>query len=363
MNFLIFLTMTSLEIQDFINFKRFAIIISTNFQPEYNHETIALAYDFNDILNGRYSDFWSKHGGYKEDLVLFPNDNINVLWVNTNDKTDKNEVIFYKFIPDYIQHLQKLKLMNKIEDSKHFDPNHMYYRFYNFGTCVEKSLNHIYWNCKWNNIDVNGWSIRRINFMKKFGTVMKFSDLISQINEYIHSSLQNIKIEQPLKITLTEEQEYKLQNYNIILLESNIKSRKINDLVEINKAYLNNIEELKNKLIEIELIYQEKLKLERKTRKIDIDREKTITNRYQRQYNELNKKYLKNIEKYEDELTNLKYKLNYNENDDKNKEKIKVIKEKQFVTKYYLNEMLWFIALISIIINVGLIINICVSNN
>ena len=354
--------MASLEIQDFINFKRFAIIISTNFQPEHNHETVALAYDFNDILNGRYAEFWGKYGGYKEDLVLFPNDNINVLWVN-DDETNKNEVIFYKFITDYIQHLQKLKSINKTEGIERFDPNHMYYRFYNFGTCIEKSLTHVYWNCKWNNINVDGWSVRKINFMKKFGTVMKFSDLISQINEHIHSSSQNIKIEQPLEIKLTEEQEYKLQNYNAMLLESNNKSRKINDLVEINEAYLNNIQELKNKLTEIELIYQEKLKSERKMHKIDVDREKTITNRYQRQYNELNKKYLKDTEKYENEITDLKYKLNYNENDNENEEKIKVIKEKQFVTKYYLNEMLWFITLVSVIINVGLIINMYLNNN
>ena len=107
--------MSETIIHDFINLKTFAIIVSTNLKPDYCHETIILAYDFKDIINGRYSEFWSKHGGYRENLILFPEKDIRLTWIDPTNSENKQEIIFYKYISDYIKSVQLLKFEEAIQ--------------------------------------------------------------------------------------------------------------------------------------------------------------------------------------------------------------------------------------------------------
>ena len=237
----------------------------------------------------------------------------------------------------------------------------MYYRCYNFGTCVEDATTHINWNCKMNDILTDGFSIRKHKFMKKFGTVMKFEDLISKIQLILKNNVNGnkTKIEPPIQIIeSTSNLEFK-EKYEEIMKENKKYEKEINDLRKLNELSSQNIQTLKNKLNEIESIYQNKLKEERKTHKIDVDREKITTNRYIRQYKELNKKYLNDIEKYENEISNLKHYLNENvdsENFDFENEKPMKI-EKRVITKYYINDALWLATIALLIINIGLIVN------
>ena len=352
--------MSETNIQDFINLKTFAIIVSTNLKPNYQHETVALAYDFNDIINGRYSEFWSKHGGYRENLILFPNNNITITWIDPTNSENKTEITFYKYINDYVKSIQSMKHKdeekNEIKEEKYYDPNHMYYRCYNFGTCVETGPTHINWNCKWNDISVDGFSIRKHKFMKKFGVVMKFEDLISKIQLILKSN--KIKIEPPVQIMKSTSDLELESKYEKALKENEKYEKEVNDLMKLNELSSKNIQLLKDKLNEVESIYHNKLKEERKTHKIDVDREKTTTNRYIRQYKELNKKYLNDIEKYEDKIAKLKRQLNENFDSleiSENEKSIKV--ERNVITKYYINDALWFVSIVLLIVNVGLIVN------
>ena len=330
------------EIQDFINMKSFVIVISTNLNPTYQHETVALAYNIADIINARYSEFWSKHGGYKENLILFPNNDIKI-----SSDNNENNVILYHSIKDYEKYLNKIKHEDENNgtayEDEHYDPNHMYYRYYNFGTCVEKSPLYIYWKCKWNDINVDGWKVRDINFMKQFGTVITFEDLIYNILLLYKNKELKVKpkIEPPIQIKITTEEQYKIDNYD------NLKKL----LDETN-------EKCSQKIQEIEKIYSDKLKEERKTRKIEIDREKTITNRVQRNYKELNEKYKSDIEKYEDKIHELELELMNNDNVEENEFEKEIKKEvkkenKKENKKNIMNEMLLFIVVISLIINAG----------
>jgi len=357
--------MSETIIQDFINLKTFAIIVSTNLKPNYQHETIILEYDFNDIINSRYSEFWSKHGGYRENLILFPEKDIHIVWIDPTNSENKQEITFYKYINDYVKSIELLKHKDEekdeLKEEKYYDPNHMYYRCYNFGTCVEDATTHINWNCKMNDILTDGFSIRKHKFMKKFGTVMKFEDLISKIQLILKNNVNGnkTKIEPPIQIIeSTSNLEFK-EKYEEIMKENKKYEKEINDLRKLNELSSQNIQTLKNKLNEIESIYQNKLKEERKTHKIDVDREKITTNRYIRQYKELNKKYLNDIEKYENEISNLKHYLNENvdsENFDFENEKPMKI-EKRVITKYYINDALWLATIALLIINIGLIVN------
>ena len=352
--------MSITEIQDFINFKRFVIVISTNLEPSYQHETVVLAYDFRDILNGRYSEFWSKYGGYKENLILFPDKNIKITWINPTNRVDKIERTFYKYIPDYVNYVQNIKSKDEqnkcLESEEHYDPNHMYYRYHNFGTCVEGALTNIHWNCKWNDISINGFTVRNRNVMKKFGTVMTFDEFIDEIIRCIDSGYvkEVIKeVEVPKKIELSTVEMYKLDNYDKLIQElehikeeNSVRQKLIDDLTQTNK---NNIA----KINEVKETYQKKLDEERKVnKKVENKRERTANNHLQTKYNELNEKYLKDVEKYENVINDLKHRVIENKNEE---EKVKIVHEK--VVKYYLNDILWFIVVISILFNVGFLIN------
>jgi len=339
---------------EFINFKRFVIIISTNLQAEYQHETVALAYDFKDILNGRYSEFWGKRGGYRDNIAVFPTKDI----VIKNEQTNEH-IILYSSISDYVNSIVAMKkddeAKNALKEDKYYDPNHMYYRCYNFGTCVEGAVTHINWNCTWNDEQVDGFSVRNVKFMKRFGEAMTFDKFIAKLIQFISAKSDKIIVEAP-KIIANEDQEKLEKELKEKASEVTKLTSKVDALEAKNESQHEIIEKLQSQFKDIERIYASKLKDERKTRKVEVDREKTITNRYQRQYNKLNKKYLKDIEEYENIINNLKHTSNDEPCEEPANEKPVEIEH------FYLNDTLMFITAISIILNIGLAFYMYLSN-
>lgn len=226
-------------ISDFINSKTYAIVISTNKEENNEHQTYALCYTFNELFKSNYSNYWIKNGGYKENLILFPSKDIYVNFGEQSSKLFATTSSYAKYLNEY-----KSDPNNPIEKDEVYDPSYMYKRFYNFGTCVENGLNSNRWNCKWNDIDVNGFNIRTAGMLKHFGKVLTFDELINKIIIFI-DDCRNIKgLSENLSEKVKQDTEINELKSKISELESKIKSFELSDL----ESKINSLKSDKSKL-------------------------------------------------------------------------------------------------------------------
>ena len=390
-------------IENFINDKIYAFIISTNYKKTKQHETYLLAYTFTDLLNGRYSEFWSKLGGYKEPVILFPSYDLEIVPENSDIKTVK----LYKTVNDFKKYVEKCKNDNiypsefskksRTLDENYYNPDHMYLRHYLFGSFVKDSPLNKFWNVKINGINVDGFEIRDFNFIKQFGKVFTFNNLSTLIQKYMKKLLNektndndddDEKLEydnndnenndndddEKLEYDDDEKLEYDSNEINIIndsneemndnekiqILKINIVklSDKINILHKQIKLLKSENKNYKIKLKDAKIKYSKALQEERNMKKIEVKREQTITKRIQKELKKLNNKYTNDIEKYENKINELENdkkcmsdSMNQNENSKIIKASQKKIIIKQSSKNNYVDIILTLLVF-SILINI-----------
>ena len=339
--------MNTTLLNKFINGKIFGYIVSTNLKPDYKHETFLLGYTFIDLVCGRYSEFWSKFGGYKENFILFPNTDLTIQ-LQTPEHPIK---ILFKYVIDFQKFVEDCKEENLEPAAKkpgtlmenYYNPNFMYMRYYNFGTCKKDIVNDM-WNIKINNIECNGMTIRDIELLKQFGYVIRFEELARYCRYLIRNekSEKSVVEEKDFEKLKTENKEFK--NYiNKLQHENEIYKSKI---IELNKTN----EDIKQSIINIKSTYDEEIRNERKSIKAKVKNEERESKRITKEYNKLTDKYNAMIENYETQINILKSNLSkYDEPKTNEVVKVKtVLKE----SKNYWFDIILFVMILSIILNI-----------
>lgn len=295
---------------NFINNQTYAIIISTNNNKvDFAHQTYALSYTMKDIINARYSEFWSKNGGYKEDLILFPTRTIKV---ESTDETGAEVVDYlFKTVDEYKKYLNDYSLDSSkpVEKDEFYDFNHMYKRFYCFGTCVEDKLNNHKWHCTWNGFKVDGMSIRDKNVAARFGVVYTFEEFSDIITNAFNMLCKNNNSDNSDTTSLKDANTYlKSENQKLKTELSEVKS----DLKKSERLLDGKIEEALEKsrlLIDVKANYEAKLKDEIKSKKIELKNSDNINRGLRETISKIKSEYGEHISKLGDENLNLKSEL------------------------------------------------------
>ena len=362
-------------IYDFVNNKIYGFVISTNLKQNYQHETFILGYTFKDLINGRYSEFWSKLGGYKESIILFPNCDLEIV---SKNKEITQTIKLYKTVKALEMYVEKCKNEKSHPaprnpgtiDEDYYDPEHMYMRYYSFGTPVKESELSEYWHVKINGISADGFTVRDTVFMRQFGTVIKFDTLANIIKRMTNQNInENINTDekQDFKDNINENEDKLKSQLETLQLkleklenEKNEKNKELNTFIALNELLETQNKNLKTDLKNTEEKYVIALNEERKIRKIEVKREQTITKRITKEFKALNEKYEKDIINYENQIHNLKKiskenNIDSSENSSGNVENkitekpIKIIKSKE---KNIWFDIILIIMILSILINI-----------
>lgn len=326
---------------EFINNQTYAIIISTNNNKvDFAHQTYALAYTMSDIIKARYSEFWSKTGGYKENLILFPKQSITVKSVDSEGNTEINTL--FRTVEEYKKYLLEYKadIKNPVEKDEFYDYNHMYKRFYCFGTCVEDKLNNHKWECTWNGYKVNGLSIRNKEILKLFGTVYTFEEFSNLINSALVTASEITDA-----VIQFKSENKKIKNELTSIKESLIKTERLlnaksDELLEKSKL-----------LDDVKSNYEARLREETKSRKIELKNANQINKCLKEANSRIKSEYAEHISKLGDE--NLTLKAELREFKSATDEHIENIKHKYSQQVNSVRTMSYVIMILSFIIGVA----------
>ena len=225
------------------------------------HKTFALNYTFSELMNANYSKYWNKEGGYIEPYFVFPSTQIII----KNSKGDESKL--FRTVEEYSKFLNEQRETDIITTADiagqtlnnpehYYNPDYMYLRFYEFGTC-SREIDNPNWECIWNNINVDGWSIRQFETLSEFGYVITIDELLSQIRSYVNNSFESkdliAKIENEYSDEITRiENEYsnqinKIQKQHNDYVQQIIKQSEI-DAKSIKQRLESNVEEYKQLL-------------------------------------------------------------------------------------------------------------------